>query len=126
MAGREKIEGYLIELGVSYEEVGSNAWLINDEARGLEQVVVILEEPVVIFRVKVMAIPEKDREKCFETLLRLNAQDVIHGAYALDGSDVIMVDTLVFETLDREEFQASLDSIGLALTQHYPVLREYR
>jgi hypothetical protein len=28
--------------------------------------------------------------------------------------------------MDYEEFQASLDAIGLALAQHYPILSKYR
>jgi len=40
--------------------------------------------------------------------------------------DVILIDTLQYETMDLEEFQASLDAIGLALAQHYPILSKYR
>ena len=32
----------------------------------------------------------------------------------------------IFLVLDLNEFQASLDSISLALVQHYPLLEKYR
>ena len=67
-----------------------------------------------------------NKESLFETLLRLNASDLIHGAYALDGDNIIITDTLRYETVDLEEFQASLDAIGLALAQHYETLIQYR
>ena len=126
MADHAKIESYLLSLSLTYEEVGNQTWVINDDEKGLENVLVILADPVVIIRVKVMAIPGKEREQFFEQLLRLNQSDMIHGAYALEGDDVILLNTLVGETLDVEEFQATLDAIGLALAQHYQMLAKYR
>ena len=126
MADSAKIESYLLSLSLTYEDVGDQTWVINDDEKGLENVLVILAEPVVIIRVKVMAIPDKEREQFFEQLLRLNQSDMIHGAYALEGDDVILLNTMVGETLDVEEFQATLDAIGLALAQHYQMLARYR
>ncbi len=126
MADSARIESYLLSLSLTYEEVGDQTWVINDDEKGLENVLVILADPVVIIRVKVMAIPDKEREQFFEQLLRLNQSDMIHGAYALEGDDVILLNTLVGETLDVEEFQATLDAIGLALAQHYQMLAKYR
>ena len=126
MADSAKIESYLLSLSLTYEELGDQTWVINDDEKGLENVLVILADPVVIIRVKVMAIPGKEREQFFEQLLRLNQSDMIHGAYALEGDDVILLNTLVGETLDVEEFQATLDAIGLALAQHYQKLAKYR
>ncbi len=121
-----KVESFLINLGITYEEVNEGTWVINDDEKGLEQVVVLVEEPLLIIRVKVMTAPDTEREALFEKLLSLNATDVIHGAYALDGKDVILIDTLQYEGLDFNDFQASLDAIGLALAQHYPILSQYR
>ena len=126
MTDPAKIESYLLSLSLTYEDVGDQTWVINDDEKGLENILVILAEPVVIIRVKVMAIPDKEREQFFEQLLRLNQSDMIHGAYALEGDDVILLNTLVGETLDVEEFQATLDAIGLALAQHYQMLAKYR
>jgi hypothetical protein len=127
MKSREKIEGYLINLGITFEEIGPASWLINDDEKGLERVIVIVEDPLVMFRVKVMDLPAKRTAEFMEKLLRLNASDLVHGAYALDeDGSVLLVDTLQATTLDIEEFQASLDAIGLALAQHYPILSAYR
>jgi hypothetical protein len=73
-----------------------------------------------------MEAPAAGRDKLFEELLRLNATDMVHGAYALDGKNLIIVDTLEADTLDIEEFQASVEAIGLALAQHYRILSKYR
>ena len=126
MGVQERIEKFLFDLSLTFENVGDGAWVINDEDKGLQNVVVLAEEPLVIVRVKVMDLPSKDREAFFEHLLRLNASDLVHGAYALEGDNVILVNTLAVESLDLEEFQSTLDAISLALAQHYEVLAGYR
>ena len=73
-----------------------------------------------------MEVPAAGREKLFEELLRLNATDMVHGAYAVDGKNIVIIDTLEAETMDLEEFEASIDAIGLALAQHYRPLSQYR
>jgi hypothetical protein len=123
---QEKVERYLINLAMDYEEVAANTWLIRDEEKGLENAAIMVSEPLVIIRVKVMEVPRENREKLFEELLRLNATDLLHGAYALEGNNVILIDTLLGESMDFDEFQASLDAISLALVQHYRVLSHYR
>jgi hypothetical protein len=126
MLSKEKLEGYMNKLSLSYEEIAPDTWLIKDLAKGLENVVITAIDPVIMIRVKVMEIPAKNKDKLFEKLLTLNAQDLVHGSYAIDGGNVVIVDTLLAETMDLEELQASLDAIGFALTSHYPVLQEYR
>lgn len=122
---QEKIESYLINLSLTYERAGDNIWVIRDEEKGLENVIVFVEDSLLTIRVKVMEIPHKGQEALFEELLRLNA-DMVHGAYAIEESGIIIIDTLEVETMDFEELQASLDAMGLALAQHYTHLSKYR
>jgi len=70
--------------------------------------------------------PERGREALYEKLLRLNAEELVHGAYALEGDHVILIDTLEAANLDLEELRASCEAIGLALAEHYKVLGEFR
>ncbi|MDR2392609.1 MAG: YbjN domain-containing protein [Treponema sp.] len=121
-----KIEQYLIDLMVTYKEVADNLWLLDDEEYGMEGVVIMYADPVVIFRVLVMEAPQEHRLELFTKLLELNASDVVHGAYALEGDRVILSDTLEYVTMDYEEFRATLEAFSLALTQHYPLLSPYR
>jgi len=121
-----KIEQYLIDLKYSHSEVKPNVWLIDDTEHDLEGIAVIYAEPLIIIRVQLMDAPKKNREEFFTKLLELNACDMIHGAYGLEGDKVVIIDTLEYDTLDYEEFSAVLDAISLAITQHYPVLSVYR
>ena len=122
---KSKIESYLINLSLTYEEAGDDVWVINDEDKGLANVVIFAEDPLATIRTKVMTIPEQNRSAFFEELLRLNA-DMVYGAYAIDEQDVVLVETFELSTLDYEEFQGALDAIGLALAQHYPRLSKFR
>ncbi len=126
MSAQDRVEKFLFELTLTFENIEEGAWVINDEDKGLRNVVVLVEEPLVIVRVKVMDLPGKNREKFYEQLLRLNATDLVHGAYALEGDNVILVNTLFADSIDFEEFQSTLDAISLALAQHYEVLAGFR
>lgn len=124
-SAKEKLEGFFINLELVYEEIGDNMWLVTDEENGLQSVVVYVQEELVTLRAKVMDTPAENREAFFEELLRLNAE-MVHGAYAIEEESVILIDSLELPTMDLEEFQASLDSTGLALAQHFGRLAKYR
>ena len=126
MLNKEKLESFFVELNLSYEEKKKNVWVVFGEDKGLENVIIMLEDPIVIIRVKVMDMPKENQCALYEEILRLNATDMIHGAYALEGSSVILINTLLAATMDIEELQASIDAIGLALAQHYEKLAGFR
>ena len=126
MATAEEIEGHLIQMGVPFEQIAKNTWMIHDEYELIDNIIVSLNDPVVLFQVKLMDIPPRcDRLKLYETLLRLNTTDMMHGAYGLDGDAVVATDTLQAENLDFNEFQASVDSLSLCISDHYKKLAEF-
>ncbi len=116
---RQRIESFLRTLDLSFDELDSDTWVINDEERGIENLIVVHEDPVIIFRLKVADVPPGDHCALYEELLRLNGTDLLHGAYALEGNSVVLMNTLLSETIDIEEFQATLDAISLSVAEHY-------
>jgi len=121
-----KIEQYLIDLMLTYQQIEDNLWLLDDEDHSLQGVVVMQAEPLAIFRAEIMDVPQNNLLELYTILLELNASDMIHGAYALDNKKIVLINSLQYDTMDLEEFRASLDSFSLALTQHYPILSKYR
>jgi hypothetical protein len=121
-----KIEQYLIDLMLTYQEIGQNMWLIDDEDHGLQGVAVAQADSLVIVRIVVMDAPKENRLELFTKLLELNANELVHGAYALEDDKIVLIDTLEYDTLDYTEFRASLDALSLALIQHYPILTKFR
>ncbi len=126
MTPKEKIESYLLKSSLTFEEAGQSSWFVRDREKSLEGLHIMLVDSLVVMRIKVMPLPSSGKQALFEEMLRLNATDMVHGAYALEGSDVIIIDTLEAEGMGLEEFQASVDAIGLALAQHYRILSKYR
>lgn len=111
---------------LSIEELDSSTWLTRN-TDGAE-VVIHFAPPVVILRVRVMEPPaaEGRRGELFRQLLELNARDLVHGSYGLEGEHVVLTDTLELENLDYSEFEASYDSVTLALASHLGALAPYR
>ena len=126
-ANTDVIEGYLMRTEHTYESIADNTWMVHDEADHVDNIVIQLTPPLVVFTVRLMDIPADASKKAalFEHLLRLNASDLISGAYAIDDNGIIITETLQSETLDFEEFQAALDCLTMAITEHYGQLREY-
>jgi hypothetical protein len=124
MTDREKIEGYLNELELPWDEVGEAMWLIHDEG-GAQQITVLHDPPLVVFRVRVMPLPSRNREALYRRLLELNATDLVHGAYGLEHDSVVLIDTLQAATLDFDEFRASVEALGVAVASHFKLLKDF-
>jgi hypothetical protein len=127
MVGSEIIDEYLIRSGVEYNALDDGMWVVHDEDDQLDNIILTWSPPILVFRVKLMNAPSDlgQRAALFEELLRLNASDMISGAYGLEGDAIVATETLQAENLDFNEFQAGIDGLTLALTQHYPQLRTY-
>ena len=111
---------------LSVMELEPNIWLVRTPEDA--EVVVHYAPPVVILRVRVMELPDSDprRSELFRQLLEYNARDLVHGSYGLEGDHVVLTDALELENLDFSEFEASFDSMTLALASHLGALAPYR
>ena len=126
MRSAEDIESYLIKLQLAYESPKPGLWVIKGAGGEIENFVISLSGPIVVFRIKVMDLPPAHREELYKTLLELNATDMIHGAYGLEANSVILTDCLQLENLDFNEFQATFDDMTLAVANHYSRLAKFR
>jgi hypothetical protein len=124
MKTREDIESYLLKMGVNHEDLGGDIWRLR--GNGMENLMVSLAGPIVVFRLKMMDVPAARREALFETLLRLNTTELFHCAFGLEGNAVVLGGALELENLDYNEFQAVIDDISMAVSKQYPVLSKFR
>jgi hypothetical protein len=124
MKSREDIESYLLKTGLPHEQLGPELWNLKPE--GQENLLISIAGPVVVFRMKVMELPQGKREPLYEALLGLNTTEMVHGAFGIEGSAVVITDALQLENLDFNEFQAVIDDITMAISKHYPVLSKFR
>lgn len=124
MKTREDIESYLLKMGVAYEDLAGDIWRLRLD--GIENLMVSLAGPIVVFRLKLMDIPVAQREALFETLLRLNTTELFHCAFGIEDNAVVLGGALELENMDFNEFQAVIDDISIAVSKQYPVLSKFR
>ncbi len=131
MVTREDIEGFLDRLsadGASHREVEPGLWLVRPSGALAFDVVITHNPPVLLLRVKVMPLPTKGDELAAisRRLLELNAQDLLHGSYGIEGEDIVLTEALELAHLEYQEFLASYESMTLALTSHMRELAAFR
>lgn len=118
----DRLEGGTIES----REVKPGLWVVKNG--GGAEVVITFSPPVAILRVRVMEKPAEGEKRAdlYRQLLELNSRDLVHGSYGLEGDHVVLTDALELENLDYSEFEASFDSLTLALASHLGSLAPYR
>jgi hypothetical protein len=119
------VQSYLMKMELPSEEPREGTWVVRG-LDGIDNIVVTLAGPVLVFRVKVMDIPHHHREDLYRTLLELNATEMMHGAYGIEGEAVVISDALQLENLDYNEFAATVDDITLAVASHHGRLAKFR
>jgi len=131
MVTREDIEDFLDRLtaeGAGYAEIEPGMWIVQPGGALAADVVVHYSPPVVLLRMKVVDLPTSERE--FATLsrrlLQLNASELVHGSYGIEGNSVVLTEALELAHLDYEEFLASYESMTLALASHLRELAPVR
>ena len=129
MLTREDVQSFIDRLEggtVESSELEPGLWRVKSQ-NGAE-VVVHYAPPVVVMRTRVMEPPadEDRRSELYRQLLEFNARDLVHGSYGLEGDHVVLTDALELANLDFSEFEASFDSMTLALASHLTTLAPYR
>jgi len=125
MKTTKDIEEYLKVLGADYKTIKEGIWLVKLKDTDIDNLVISHEPPIVVFRINLMPVPAKKKEAFFRRLLEINATELLHGAYGLEGDKVVLVDTLQSENLDLNEIEASIESLYYSLVHHFAELAAY-
>ena len=127
MLTHEDVESYLVRTEQEFQQVDEGMWTVGTSYDGT-RLVVNHDPPVLVFRLKVMDVPQDEGAcgKLFRRLLELNATDLVHAAYGIEEDSVILSETLELENLDFNEFQATVDSFQMALASHLETLVPFR
>jgi hypothetical protein len=120
MADFDSVKAYLLELQLSIvrEDPAEALVVVEDEHRGIKNLVVDCEEPILIFEQIIFPVPANPGDM-FRRLLQMN-RTLVHGAFALDeeGKFVLFRDTLQLENLDPNEVEGTIEALSLALAEH--------
>lgn len=118
MTTPDDIRSFLDRLNLPVDLVADNMWVAHPQDGA--ELVVHYAPPVLVLRVRVMQLPADAVQACElnRKLLEINARDLVHGSYGIEGDYIVLTDALELNDLDYSEFQASVDSLSLALASH--------
>ena len=125
MVTQNDIEIYLDDSGYPFEKVDENLWRVESPDNNVDNIILSYADPIIVFRINLMKVPEQNRETFCEWLLKLNATEIPHGAFGIEDDNVVLIDTLQLENLNRNELQASIDSLAFTVAQYYNDLKSY-
>ncbi len=116
----DNVKEYLLELDleIRHENRETGILVIHKEQEGFVNLVVCVAAPMVIFEQFIFEIGNP-ANGVYKALLQKN-RDIIHGAFALDesGTRVIFRNTLQVEDMDINEFESTLNSLSLLLSEY--------
>ena len=120
MADFEKVKDFLLDMGfvMSHEESQEELVVIEDEERGIKNLVIDCEAPILILEQVIMPLSKGSSDFC-KRLLQIN-RTLVHGAFVLneEGTTLLFRDTLQLENLDRNELEGSIDALSLAMAEY--------
>ena len=114
------IKGFLqnMQLEIKHENEKEGIFIVSNESEGITNLIICVAHPIVIFEQFIFAIKESG-DHVYKSLLQKN-RDIIHGAFVLDdsGRKVIFRDSLQVENLSQNEFEATLNSLSVLLSEY--------
>lgn len=125
MRNVDDVERFLKDSEINYSDLGGGMYLVDVHTALSHSLVIKVEPPVVVFRLRageVPAVGSPGREAYFESLLRLNGSALLHSSFSLGDDGVYLTAALPLDNLDRNELQAVIDDMSLAVSQHLPGL----
>ena len=121
------IENFIqnINYTISYKDEKEGVFMIENLLDGVQNLIVGIAPPVIIFELYLFTITN-DNLEMLKALLMKN-RDIIHGAFAIteDGNKVIYRYTLQIANLDQNEFEATLNSLSLLMSEYSAQLIEF-
>ena len=114
------IRGFLqnMQLEIKHENQKEGIFIVSNESEGIFHLIICVASPIVIFEQFIFEIKEEGNH-VYKALLQKN-RDIIHGAFVLDdsGRKVIFRDSLQIENLNQNEFEATLNSLSVLLSEY--------
>jgi len=126
MRTEKDVEAYLLRLNRRFRalEEQPGTFLV-EMGEKTPPLILRIEPPLVVVRVHIGDVAADgaggaEQSALFRKLLELNARQLIHAAYGLDETHIVLSGALELENLDFNELQATLDEIDMALAQQLP------
>ena len=120
MSDFDKVKSFIMDMGfsISHENSKEELIVIDDDERGINNLVIDCESPILILEQVIIPMPQSSADFC-KRILQIN-RTLVHGAFVLDeeGTTLLFRDALQTENLDRNELEGSIDALSLALAEY--------
>ena len=114
----QKVTEFVELLDVSVERVNveKTLFVLEDESRGISNLIVDCEDEILIIEQLIMELPVAAGADAYRRLLQMN-RELVHGAFVIDegGTKLLFRDTLQLANLDFNELDASINALSLGL-----------
>jgi hypothetical protein len=114
----QKVAEYveLLDVSVEREDVENTLFVLEDESRGISNLIVDCEDEILVIEQLIMELPVSAGAGAFRRLLQMN-RELVHGAFVIDegGTKLLFRDTLQLANLDFNELDASINALSLGL-----------
>ncbi len=121
------VKQYLFEMEIPVvsEDPAKELVVVDKEEDGIKNLMIDCEEPILVLEQIIMKVPQAPGDM-FKRLLQMN-RDLVHGAFVLNENAELLLfrDTLQLENLDRNELEASIQALSLALAEYSSELLDY-
>ena len=124
----EQVKEFVLELGLGIDQEipEDEIVIVNDQERGIQNLVIDCEDDVLVLEQLIMEAGHIDKPEIFKRILQMN-RELVYGAFVLneEGDTLIYRNTLALENLDLNELESTINAISLGLAENGAELLEF-
>ena len=116
----ERVKEYIVDLGFTIDEeiADEEIIVINDEDRGIHQLVIDCEDDLLVLEQLILKFPGEVTAAVYRRLLQMN-RSFVFGAFVLneEGDTLLYRNTLALDNLDLNELDTTINALSLGLAE---------
>ena len=124
----EQVKEFVLELGLGIDQEipEDEIVIVNDQERGIQNLVIDCEDNVLVLEQLIMESGHIAKPEIFKRILQMN-RELVYGAFVLneEGDTLIYRNTLALENLDLNELESTINALSLGLAENGAELLEF-
>ncbi|MDA0335347.1 MAG: YbjN domain-containing protein [bacterium] len=117
----ERVKSFILDLGFSIDDEipEDEIVVINDEDRGIHELVIDCEEDLVVLEQLILKFQGEVSATVYRRILQIN-RTLVFGAFVLneEGDILLYRNTLALDNLDLNELEATINALSLGLAEN--------
>ncbi len=115
------VKDYILDLGFSIDDeiAEDEIVVINDEERGIHQLVIDCEDDLVVLEQLILKFEGEVSSAVYRRILQMN-RSLVFGAFVLneEGDTLLYRNTLALDNLDLNELESTINALSLGLAEN--------